>query len=433
LKGTIILLLAASLAGCGGAPSKSSGSSEGSVRLTYWSSQNPFERRIAELLVTEWNVDHPEIQIDLQPLPAGRSSEEILMGAIAAKTTPDICSNIWPGIVQDFVRAGAVLPLSDFADFDSLAQSRFPDGTVERFSDADGSIYQIPWKTNPIMMLYNVNIFAEAGIETPPATYTEYLEAASRITADLDGDDHFDRWMGYRDIRPIWNERRFDYFAYYISASGGNTFFVDGELKLDTTASNQVFSFFRDLYQGGHLPLTTFQGSAILSGKIATEFTGPWQIEWLKENAPPSMEFDFAPLPRPDGMPESLHTFGDYKSIAVFSNTEHPKEAWEFAKYLVTREADLQLLEIGQIPVRRNLLVDSLFTDYFNQNPLVRKFAEVAPYSRGVDAVGSLQEMLDAVAQQFEAASVYGAYPPDEATRRLAARMRLIYDWESKR
>ena len=111
-----------------------------------------------------------------------------------------------------------------------------------------------------------------------------------------------------------------------------------------------------------------------------------------------------------------------------------PDAAWKFAKHLVTREADLRLLEIGrQIPVRRDLLGDSLYAAFFNLNPLVRTFAEVAPYSRGVDAVSSLQEMLDAVAQQFEAASVYGAYPPAEATRRLDRRMRLIHDWDSKR
>jgi multiple sugar transport system substrate-binding protein len=402
------------------------------VRLTYWSSQNPAERRIARTLVDEWNSANPGIQVALQPLPAGRSSEEVLLAAIAAGTTPDVCSNIWPGIVQDFVRAGALLPLSDFADFDSLAGSRFPDGTRERFGDADGNVYQIPWKTNPIMMLYNKKMFREAGIKQPPATYSEYLEAAERIAADFDGDGQMDRWMGYRDIRPIWNERRFDYFAFYVGASGGKTFFVDGELSLDTAASTEVFEFFAELYRKREFPLTTFQGSPVLSGKIATEFVGPWQISWLNENAPSDFEFDFAPLPRPDDQPGSLHTFGDYKSIAVFANTSHPDAAWQFAKYLVTRKADLMLLEIArQIPVRAGLLEDSMYGDFFEENPMVRRFAEVAPYSLGVDAVSSLQELLDAVAQQFEAAALYQAYPPEEATRRLAERMHLIHEWDS--
>ncbi len=431
MKGTIIFLLAAGLAGCGGATSTST-SSDGSIRLTYWSSQNPNERRLADLLVGKWNAANPDVQIDLQPIPAGQSSEEVLLAAIAAKTTPDICSNIWPGIVKDFVRAGAVLPLSKFADFDSLAADRFPEGTVERFSDADGEIYQIPWKTNPIMMLYNPKLFAEAGIDTPPATYSEYLDAATRVTADLDGDDQMDRWMGYRDIRPIWHQRRFDYYTFYVGASGGKTFFEDGQLALDTAASNIVFSFFRDLYAGGHFPLTTFQRNPVLSGTIATVFTGPWEVVWLRDNAPPEFEYEFAPLPRPDAMPESPYTFGDFKSIAIFSNTEYPEAAWKFAKYLITREADLKLLEVGgQIPVRAGLLSDSLYVDFFDRNRKLRQFAEVAPYTRGVDAVSSLQEMFDAVAQQFEAGAVYRVYPPEEATRRLVKRMKLINDWDS--
>lgn len=428
---TLILLLVA-VTGCTQSGNRENTGTSNEVDLTYWSSQNPGERKLAQILVDEWNAAHPRIRVHLQPLPAGRSSEEVLLAAIAAETTPDICSNVWPGIVEDLVRANAVVPLDRFADFDSLAAARYPEGTLERFEAIDGVSYQIPWKTNPIMMLYNRKLFREAGIDTPPKTYSDYLAAAERISKDLNGDGQFDRWIGYRDIRPVWHERRFDFFAFYVGASGGRTFFDDGELAIDTVASDKVFHFFRDLYKGGYFPLTTFQGSPVLSGKIATEFTGPWQLRWLKDNAPPDFEYGFAPLPHPDDVPENLFTFGDFKSITIFSTTEHPNEAWAFAKYLVSREADLRLLEIGgQIPVRKALLTDSLFADFFEREPGMKPFALAAPYSRGVDSISSLQELLDAVAQQFEAAAVYGAYPPEEATRRMIARMKLIMEWES--
>jgi len=428
----IIILLLAVLTGCRQSEQGPDQRTDGKVRLTYWSAQNPGERNLAEILVEEWNAAHPNIQVDLQPLPAGQSSEEVLLAAIAAGTTPDVCSNVWPGVVDDFVRAGALVALDRFADFDSLSQSRFPEGIVERFSATDGRIYQIPWKTNPIMMLYNRKLFREAGIETPPATYSEYLRAAARVTKDLNGDGQFDRWMGYRDIRPIWHERRFDFFAFYVGASGGKTLFDRGELAVDTVASNKVFHLFRTLYENHYFPLTTFQGSPVLSGTIATEFTGPWQLRWLKDNAPPDFEYAFAPLPRPDDVAENLYTFGDYKSIAIFENTAHPDEAWAFVKYLISRRADLLLLELGgQIPVRKDLLADSLYADYFERDPLMKPFAVAAPFSRGVDSISSLQELLDAVAQQFEAGAVYGVRSPEEATRRMIARMKLIREWDS--
>jgi multiple sugar transport system substrate-binding protein len=45
--------------------------------------------------------------------------------------------------------------------------------------------------------------------------------------------------------------------------------------------------------------------------------------------------------------------------------------------------------------------------------------------------VGSLQEILDAIAQQFEAAAVYRVYSPAEGTRRALARIRLIHEWNA--
>ncbi|MDX1741966.1 MAG: extracellular solute-binding protein, partial [Rhodothermales bacterium] len=374
----------------------------------------------------------PGVQVLVQPLPAGQSSEEVLLAAIVAGTTPDICSNIWPGIMRDFIRAGGVWRLSDFPDFDSLMQSRVPADMVEGFRSGDGGIYQIPWKTNPIMMLYNRSLFREAGIENPPRTYSEFLANAGRLTLDRNGDGELDQWAGYRRPLPIWHERRFDYYAFYIGASGGETLFQGEEVSIDTSVSNKVFAFFREVYRNRYFPLTTFQSSPILSGKIATEFVGPWQLGWLEQNAPEGFEYDFAPLPVPDDYEGPPYTFGDFKNIAIFSNTRHPQAAWEFAKYLVSKDADLALLEsTKQIPVRKELLTDSTFAEFFIANPIVRPFAEQAPRTRGEDAVDSLQEILDAISQEFEAASVFGVYSPAEGTRRAIERIKLIHEWSS--
>ena len=89
-----VFVLLFSLAACQG-QEESRGGTEGVIRLTYWSSQNPQERAVAKLLVEQWNRENPGIQVIVQPLPAGQSSEEVLLASIVAKTTPDVCSNVW--------------------------------------------------------------------------------------------------------------------------------------------------------------------------------------------------------------------------------------------------------------------------------------------------------------------------------------------------
>lgn len=433
MRRAALLLLAlaasASLGACDDGTPEPSPEAGGPVVLTYWTSQNPQERAWADVLVAEWNAAHPEVQVEAQPIPAGQSSEEVLLAAVVAGTTPDLCSNIWPGVLNDFIRAGGVVPLDRMPGFDSLMAARTPPELADRFVSADGHVYQLPWKTNPILMIYNADLFEAAGVARPPRTYSEYVAAAERITADTDGDGQTDRWMSARDIRPIWWQRYFDVYPLYLAASGGRTFFdARGELAIDEDALREVYGFFQTLYQRGHLPLSTLQGNAFAQRRIATEFTGPWTAAWLVENAP-DLRFDFAPVPVPDGFDGEPVTYGDYKNIAVFSSTEHPEAAWAFAQFLVSPEADRLLLETTrQIPLRAGLLEDPALAGFFDQTPSMRRFAEQAPHTRGVDAVPSLTEVLDAIAQSYERA-IYGAETPAEAVASAGERIRVIQEW----
>lgn len=398
--------------------------------ITYWSSPNPQEYELAKQLVSEWNESKKDVYVKLQALPAGQSSEEVLLSAMVAGTTPDICSNIWPGITNDFIRAKGLYALDLFDDYHEVMSQRVPEDILESVKAEDGHTYQVPWKTNPIMAQYNTKMFKEAGIDEFPKTYSEFLEAASKITKDIDGDGRVDQWMGYRDIRPIWWQRYYDYYTSYITASGGKTLFTQGELTIDEKASSQVFRFYQQIYENGYFPQSTMQGNAFLYNKIAVEFTGPWNISFLERNAPESLEYDFAPLPVPDNYEGEIYTYGDHKNIAIFSNTKYPKESWEFVKFLISKEADYRLLSFAsQIPIRKELFTDSDFVSFFNENPNLAQFARQAAFTRGVDSVRDFKEILDAVSRYYEKAAVYGKMTPDDATRDLISAIEILREW----
>ena len=179
------------------------------VELTYWPAPNPQEIQLAETLVEVWNRSHPGIRVKMQPIPVSQSTEEVLLAAIAGKTTPDVCSNIWPGALHEYSEAGGLIALDAFPDFDSVAASRTPFELLETFRSRDGHYYQLPWKTNPLMMFYNHRMFREAGVDAVPRTYSEYFAAAEKVARDTTGDGQIDVWMGERDIRPIWWQRLF--------------------------------------------------------------------------------------------------------------------------------------------------------------------------------------------------------------------------------
>lgn len=416
--------------GCSEKDAGGSAASDNIVTLTYWPAPNPQEVQLADSIVKEWNRLHPNIRVKMQPIPVSQSTEEVLLAAIAGKTTPDVCSNIWPGALAEFTRLGGLIPLDQFSDFDSAITSRSPKDVIESLRDPTGHFYQMPWKTNPVMMFYNKRLFEEGGVSAVPKTYSEFFAAAKKITRDTNGDGQIDIWMGERDIRPIWWQRWFDYYCFYIAASNGKTFFVNGEPNLDEEASSKVLEFFRTCYDKNYFPHTFFQGGdPFLLERKATNFAGPWQIPTLKSLAP-HVRYGVAPIPVPDGHQGPVYTYGDYKNIAIFSTTKHPKEAWEFVKFLIQAQYDLLLLEIAnQIPIRSDLLTNSLFKEYFEKNPVMIEFAGQAVYTRSVDAAPDLKEIFDAISQEYEASAVYGKKSPHEATQSALKRMAMIVEW----
>jgi multiple sugar transport system substrate-binding protein len=408
-----------------------SGGGDG-IELTYWPAPNPEEITLADSIVRAWNRLHPDIHVRMQPIPVSQSSEEVLLAAIAGKTTPDVCSNMNPGALNEFIKTGGILPFDSFADFDSIASARTPRELLETFRFEDGRYYQLPWKTNPVMMFYNIKMLAAAGITKPPRTYSEYLADAQVVTKDTNGDGQMDIWMGERDIRPIWWQRMlFDYFPFYLGASGGKMLFTNGVATFDNAISDEVFQFFETCYAKHYFPRTFFQGGdPFLLQRKATHFAGPWEIPTIRRYAS-DLDFDVAPLPVPDDHTGPVYTTGDFKNISIFKTTKHPKEAWEFVKFLISSEHDLLLLRIcNQVPVRGDLLTNPLFASYFRENPVMVKFAAQAPYTRGVDDVPDLKEIFDAISQEYEACSVFGKITPREASHDAAQRSEVILAWD---
>jgi len=397
------------------------------IKITYWPSSNPQEIELAANIVDKWNKIHPDIQVVMQPLPSGQSSEEVLLTAVAAKTTPDVCSNIWPGIVEEFAEANAIIALNKFNDFYDIVNPRIPEDVLMNFASNDGHYYQMPWKGNPIMMEYNVRLFREAGIVEPPSTYKKFMEAADKLTRDTDGDGLVDQWAGVINVNPVWWHRFFDFYAMYIAASGGRTLFKEGEVDFDNEYAVGVFRFLQKGFKKGYFPKGMLQGNQFLLENIAIQFAGPWDIGFLKIHAPPDFEYDYAPLPVPEGTEEPILTYSDPKNIVIFSTTKHPEEAWEFVKFLISKENDLKLLEFtSQIPFRKDLDTDPVYEEYFKENPMVLKFAKQIPYTRGSDNITQLKEVFDVIAQSFEYSVIYGMQEPKIAIEEAAETCRRI-------
>jgi multiple sugar transport system substrate-binding protein len=402
--------------------------------LTYWSSNNPYEIQLAREVVAEWNARYPERRVKHQPIPEGRSSEEVLLAAIVSKTTPDVYSNLWPGVVQQYLEAGVLVRLDTLPGFRDLYEGRLPARLQTAFRASDGGVYQFPWKANPIVLQYNRRLFQQHGVTTPLRTYSEFFQAAEILSRDDDGDGNRDHWMMDVDINVEWWHRFFDFYTFFIAASGGNTLLTPtGEVAFASAVGREVFRFFHTGFDRGYFPNAFFQGDAFLRGQVAVHISGPWNIAYLEKYKPEDFEYDFMPIPVPDDYTGEAFTYGDPKSICIFNTATDRRVAWEFVRFLVNPTNDRRLLDITrQFPIRDDLLTNPRFAAYFDEHPRYRFFAEMIPRIVGVDASIYLQEMFDIISQEFDAACIQGVKSPAAGIADAARRCAALYRRERR-
>ena len=397
--------------------------------LLYWSSNNPYEIEFAENVVETWNNLNPDKKIFSQPVPEGRSSEEVILAAVVGETTPDLYSNMWQGDVEFFAQSGKLVPLDTLDGFLETLYQRCDSSVIDEITSMDGHIYQIPWKINPIMLIYNVNMFKEIGMNMAPKSYSEYLQAGAKMHKDLDGDGYVDQWIGYSSILATWWQRFFDFYSLYLAASNGGKLIDNGKVVFNNEHSIAVFRFLQEVYKKDYFTkeLLSARQDVFLSGSIATRFVGPWEVIHAEKFQKKGFDFNFRELPVPDSHSGPVYTYGDPKNIVLFNTCKNPQKAWDFLRFMISEENDYKLLEITtQLPRRKALIKNKLFIEYFNKNPKLKPFAIQADYVRGTDVCAQLKEIFDVISQEYEACVIYNTKSPEKAIDDAAKAAQII-------
>ncbi|MGE5812828.1 MAG: extracellular solute-binding protein [Ignavibacteria bacterium] len=398
--------------------------------VIYWSSNNTEEIEFARQAVNLWNKKNPERMVSFQPVPEGQSSEEIILAAVVGKTTPDIYSNMWQGDVESYADAGTLIALDTLNGFWDLMNDRCDSSVIKEVTSGDGHIYQIPWKINPIMLLYNEKVIESIGFDIPPSTYDQIFQAGSRFSKDKDGDGYVDQWFGYSEVIVTWWQRLFDFYPLYIAASDGAPLVEKNKAVFNNEYALEVFNFLHNLYQKRYFARERLsqRQDVFLSGVIATRFTGPWEIAHAEKFKPKELEYSFTHMPVPDDHEGPVYTYCDPKNIVIFKTCPNPDLAWQFVKFMINKENDLQFLRItNQLPRRKNLDDDSFFSGYFKKNPKMIPFAKQADYVKGTDQALYLKEVFDLISQEYEASVIYGKKSPEEALSDAEKAVNLLY------
>ena len=370
LAGAVAALLLG-VAACGGGGDTGAGSAasagpngvDDGTTLALWT-RAPLEKQ-ANLLVEAYNATHQN-KVELTVTPNDDYVAKV--GAAAgAGGLPDLFaadivyvpSWVQQGLFQDISTNVDGLPFRDTINSGHLAASTFQDKE-----------YVLPFVLDLSMMFWNKDLFREAGLdpEKPPATLEEYAAAAKAIQA-LGKPDTYGTATGLNCGGCLV----FTWFP-SIWAAGEDVMSPDGtQSLLASPTATQVYDVWRDLWASGAvLPSSRDEAgptwtAGFTEGKVGLMFYPATLLSSTQ-----GFDVGVAGIPGPTG---GSSTFVGGDGIGISKDSEKAAQAWNFLSWLMSEEAQVEVLGKNLDVVSRS---DLSSNKYAVQDPRLVTINEVA-------------------------------------------------------
>lgn len=350
MKKVIVSILAAilvlsSFTGCGGQKSEAN-ANEGDnvIHLQLWGSI--VEENGPAEVVESFNSTHSDIQVEYVHYTNDDAGNTKLDMSLMSSGDADVFISYDTNILQRRIDAGYTLALNDLmagAGIEPVAA--FGEG-VQQFQQ-NGSYYTLPVEISNDCILYNKQMFDDAGIPYPTVgwTYDEFIAAAEALTHD--------GIYGY--YYPAWDSQPATEFA--MRAMGKNWMYDENGVNIDNPTLRASFEAYMDRMERGievdYVDNATQKMNSqdmLLQGKAAMVF-GSWIVRYVNdtETYPHDFVTGFATLPKLSADQEHLYSTNFNAFMSINSKSEHPEAAMEFVKWYA-ESGMAPMCKFGRIP-----------------------------------------------------------------------------------
>jgi len=322
------------------------------VTVTWWHISTAEDHKaIWQKLADEYMTAHPNVTIEISVLE-NEAFKSKLTTVMQGGTPPDIFQSWGGGVMNEYAKAGLLKDITADLDADGGAwRSTFAAGALGVYA-LDGKNYGVPWDMGMVGFWYNKDLFAQAGISTPPATWTEFLadvgklQTAGIVPIAVGGGDKWPAmfYWAYLATRVCGKEG-------FLAAAGRTGAFTDDCFVKAGEKLNELIAL--QPFQDGFLGATYGdEAPAMGNGKAAMELMGQWAPAVEKDNSPDKLgigdKLAWFPFPAVEGGAGNAgDAFGGGNGFAVGKNAS--PEAIDFLKYLTRAESQVQLAQINVI------------------------------------------------------------------------------------
>jgi len=383
------------------------------VTVSYFTfSAAPDHLNTLKALIQIFEKKHPNIQISFQTAPYSDYFTK-LQTQIAGGQAPDTFELDY-GSFYGYAASGSLLNLSKVAKNDASfnpgiyypkAYSAFALGKTQ---------YGLPESYSDVLLFYNKDLFRAAGVAFPTAKWTwkDEMAAAKKLTNASKG-----VWGDYQPIQ--------FYEFYKVLAQNGGSFFNANKTKATFDSPAGIAAANWLLSKPGNVMPTQEQQAGLGDdamfklGKLAMWHNGIWQFAAMKD-AP----FQWDVVVEPAGKVKANHFFAN--TIAASAKTAHPKEAWEWLKFL-SGSHDSVKARIGSSWELAPVKDKAAYAAYLNQRPPTNRQAVLDALNNPVltPTIKAESQMQDIVGKALQKAEL-GQTPVAQALHDAATQVNAL-------
>ena len=406
------------LSACGDSEPDRQGAGDEVVSLVYQDWRTDWFPAMAQEMLDEFHATHPNIRVFYTPDPA--NLEESMLADMEAGTASDVfqgCCTFFPIWAQ----LGHTLDLRPFinADIDEATIADWDEAQYKSFTTSDGAQYGVPKYHGALALYYNKDLFDEYGVEYPDDTWDhdDYLDAMRQLTHDRDGDGKTDLWGSMIDVSWDRVQMHVNGWGGHLVAPGDPTSCAMDEPEALAALEwlrarmwdDKVMATFLDV-----LDLDT--RGAFANGLVAMVEDGSWALKDILTAA----EFRVGVAPFPAG-PARRVTLATTDGFGIYAGTEHPVAAWEFVKFLISKDYGRAMARANFLQPARASLVDE-WTDMIRQefpdkgrDVDIEAFADghVKGYSVTTEVLANMSEATSLASDAWDQILTLGQMPVD--------------------
>jgi multiple sugar transport system substrate-binding protein len=341
------------------------------IELLYMTHNHAPSIPLNEAIIAEFQEMYPNVKITFDNSPHDNFEQKILT-AFAGGQGPDI---FWAGdwMVPQFVDAGIIAPVNPEA-FGVTSQAEsvelFDAGSLDAFT-VDGRIYTGGVSEyNTFSLIYNADMFAEAGIEPlskdEPLTWAELADIATALVVEEDG-KIVRTGITWPPNTPIWTVLIAEPMLRQL---GGELINVESGMPDFTQEPMvQVMNYMAELRSTNAVDPATYTNllQDFAAGRSAMIIGGPWAAKPLA-GINPDLNWETAPLPQFDADENRVTTLYSWAwFVGSQSTPAEQKVAWEFVNLLTSKQKDWWDT-VGYVQARKGEIDGMSLPEYYAQS-----------------------------------------------------------------